>query len=404
MFRRAPSLPPNPDLLEEAGRCVACGLCLPHCPTYRKTLNEADSPRGRIALMRGVLEGRVPLNERLVGHLDLCLGCRACENACPSRVEYGKLADGMREIIEPRRRRPLLRKLTRQALLAGAARPAWLKLGGYLLRGWQGVAGRRGLPEIRPFRHGRTVYPAAGQPRGEIGLFLGCVARLTDAETLASAIYVLNRLGYTVHVPPGQTCCGALHLHEGAPEKARLLQQQNLLAFRGLELTAVVHAASACGATLRDSAGDGGAFPAPVREICDFLHRAEGWEGVRIAPLEAVVAVHEPCSLRNVLHGEKAPYGLLARIPGATVIPLPGNDQCCGAGGLYRLEQPEMADTLLRDKIEAVKASGASIAATTNPGCAMHLAAGLRAAGMTTGMRHPVTLLARQMGMEILPK
>lgn len=401
-------------LLEEAGRCVACGLCLPHCPTYRKTLSEADSPRGRILLMQGVLAGRIPANDRFFAHIDLCLTCRACENACPNKVAYGRLVAGVRGGVEKSRRRSLWQRLMRKTLVDGVVtNPAALRLAAGALRVWQGsglqalvrksgwlkrfglerVAAQ--LPPLKPQPVWEAVYPAIGEVRGEVGLFLGCVARAMDSETLAASIFVLNRLGYTVHVPRGQACCGALHASLGEPEKTCELEQKNLEAFSGLELGAMISTATGCGAALK---GYPQAFSDRVQDITEFLATAKGWQGLEIAPLAEKIAVHEPCSMRNVLHCEGRPYELLRRIPGATVAPLAGNDQCCGAGGTYFLTQPDMAATLLADKMAAMKASEARLLATSNIGCAMHLATGLKAAGIAIEVLHPVTLLARQMG------
>ena len=399
------------SLADEAARCVSCGLCLPHCPTYRKTLSEADSPRGRIVLMQGVLEQRIPANQRFQAHIDLCLACRACESVCPNNVEYGRLINGVRDIVEKTRQRNLWQRLGRRVLMDGVAtKPAVLRLVGGALRTWQATAGKAGwlkrfglvriatqLPPLRPQPVWKAVYPAVGKVRGEVGLFLGCVARVADVETLSASIFVLNRLGYTVHVPPRQGCCGAMHASLGESEKVSVFEEQNLRAFAGVDMEAVISTATGCGAALKSYPQD---FAGRVRDISEFLGEAGGWEEAGIAPLAEKVAVHEPCLMRNVLHCQDKPYDLLRRIPGATVVPLAGNDQCCGAAGTYFLTQPDMAASLLADKIEAVKASGARILASSNIGCAMHLAVGLKAAGIEIEVVHPITLLARQMGFD----
>lgn len=393
------------QLADAAARCVSCGLCLPHCPTYRKTLNEADSPRGRIALMQGVLEGRIPANERFHAHIDLCLACRACENVCPNKVEYGRLVNGVRGIAEKSRRGGMWRRLGRRVLMDGVVtRPTVLRLVGGALRAWQAMASgltgfglaqfKSRLPPLAPQPIWKAVYLATGKLRGEVGLFLGCVARVTDVETLSASILVLNRLGYTVRVPPLQGCCGAMHASLGEPDRVRAFEDRNLLAFANADLEAVISTASGCGTALKSYPQN---FAASVRDISEFLDGAAGWEEAEIAPLTETVAVHEPCLMRNVLHCQDKPYDLLRRIPGVNLVPLAGNDQCCGAAGTYFLTQPAMAASLLADKIEALKASGARILVTSNIGCAMHLAAALKAEGIEIEVVHPVTLLARQM-------
>lgn len=403
-------------IADEAARCVACGLCLPHCPTYRKTLSEADSPRGRIALMQGWLARRIPLNERFIGHIDLCLACRACENACPNNVAYGRLIAGVRGEVERLRRRSLWQQLLRKGLVDGViTKPAMLRLAGSAVWVWQ-MSGVQALvrkskwakqsaparaaaqlPQFKPQPAWRAVYPAEGLVRGAVGLFLGCVARAADSETLRASIFVLNRLGYSVHVTPRQGCCGALHTGLGEPEKARGFERQNLAAFSGAELDAVISTSAGCGAALKAYPPD---FAGKVKDISEFLSAAQGWAAARIAPLPEKVAVHEPCLMRNVLHCQDAPYTLLRRIPGATVEPLAGNSQCCGAAGTYFLTQPDMAGSLLADKMEAVRASGAKYLATSNIGCAIHLVSGLRESGVMIEALHPVTLIARQMGFD----
>jgi glycolate oxidase iron-sulfur subunit len=468
------------EISAEANRCVACGLCLPHCPTYRITQSEADSPRGRIALMGGVTSGRIPMNARFALHMDRCLTCRACEAVCPNNVRFGQLMDKTRALLEPSRPyipngevtvKPWLRKLVERELIAKPERLDALRP---LLRFYQRAGlqkwmrkysllgkGKLALLEAQlPFvdqprapagkanaQSWQRIYPSSGKHRGDVGLFLGCVARVTDVETINSAIVVLNRLGYTVHLPAQQTCCGALHRHGGELETAQKLAEQNIRAFeeltaeltsQGLNLQAIISTASGCGAQLAEyfflpasqplenhpaalqgvedcSPGESGwssrtgSFSVKIMDINAFLAAAEGWHDIKFKPLPCKIAVHEPCSLRNVLRGGKHPYKLLEHIPEAQVIPLPGNNQCCGAAGTYFADQPKMAQMLLNDKLAALNASGARYLATSNVGCATHIGCGLRATGATNSeagselhpdieVVHPVTLLARQIG------
>lgn len=372
-------------------------------------------------LMSAVLDGALPANRRFLLHLDQCLTCRACEEVCPNNVAYGQLANQMRSVMAPFRRRSaparFFRWLALDGIVASPARLAWFaralrgweRLGGRVLARWVGVLGlprlgrlAEALPPIPARQAWRSSYPAEGAMRGKVALFLGCVARVFDVETLNATIFVLNKLGYAVDVPIGQNCCGALHASQGEMAKAGALVEENLLAFAGENWDAVIVTASGCGAALSEYpltlGKDGEAFARKVMEIGDFLDKVETWRGVEILPLHEKIAVHEPCSLRNALHGQAALYRVLRRIPEAEIVALAGNDQCCGAGGAYRLTQPEMSERLLADKVAAIKASSSRIIASSNFGCALHLAAGVRSAGLDIEVMHPVVLLARQMG------
>jgi glycolate oxidase iron-sulfur subunit len=420
-------------LIEESNRCVSCGLCLPHCPTYRLLQSEADSPRGRIALINGVVTNRIPLNEKFIQHLDRCLTCRACESVCPNHVAYGYLADEARKIIrisaasrkQARQTGELQSRLFPALLSAWITQPARLER----LRGWLYLLQKSGaihlfrklnfwnrslvdriLMQLPPVVFPRmetkrkrffppvwqAFYPAAGVEKGKVGLFLGCIARITDAETLNAAIFVLNRIGYSVCIPAGQTCCGALYQHAGEPEKAVQLMQQNRRAFSGSGVQTIIAAASGCGVQLKES--DTGV--AVVSDISKFLMGAADWDTITIKPLAKTIAVHDPCSLRHVLRDAIYPYQLLKYIPDARVVLLADNDQCCGAAGTYFIRQPTLADRLLDGKIKALDQSGAQLLATSNVGCSMHIASRLRATGSGVEVLHPVTLLARQMGMQ----
>lgn len=373
------------NLLAETGRCVACGLCLPHCPTYHKTQSEADSPRGRIMLTQAVLQGAIPANERYRAHMDLCLTCRACERACPNQAPYGKIAESARALLRTQRPATLPEKLGQKLVTSRLM----LRIAGGLLRLGALLQLQKFFPQLpkAPQQQGwQPVYPASSQ-RGEVYLFIGCFSSILETNTLAASIFVLNRLGYTVHVPKAQTCCGGLHAQAGDSPVA--LEQQNRAAFP--ENFPIVSVASGCGMRLADT------FSNRAQDINVFLAQAEGWDNIKLNPLQASIAVHEPCSLRNGLKGEASLYTLLKYIPQATVTALPGNAQCCGGAGSYMLTQPEMANQLLGDKVALTRKAAPDILATANIGCALHLAKGL--ASEKIRIVHPVLLIAEQMGM-----
>jgi glycolate oxidase iron-sulfur subunit len=419
-------------LRDQAGLCVACGLCLPGCPTYRETRDEAESPRGRLSLMRALASAELEPSEKLVAHLEHCLACRACERACPSNVPYGRLLDDAREKLGPAR---LHHGFLHRALLAMLASPSRRRLLDNLLRlarrtGLQrlaqtsGILGRNrltelaasagsGLPRIswQPLYTARTTRrgEAAGAPSvargprldpiGEVALFTGCVTDLLEREAMMGAIAILNHLGYDVHVPKGQTCCGALYRQSGDSEKARALMNRNLEAFSDKRYTAILSIASGCSARLSEYEEDshaGATVASRFRDITGFLADAEWPAGLMLQPLAARIAVHDACLQRNVLREEQSTYRLLRRIPGANISPLPENHLCCGAGGGYFLDHPDMARKLRAPKLVALKTLAPDLLVTSNTGCAMHLRAGLRESGQDLEVLHPVSLLARQ--------
>ncbi len=386
-----------------------CGLCLPHCPTYAKTQNEAESPRGRISLILGLANGHLQADDKLRAHLDSCLLCRACEAKCPSKVQYGEIMDAARSALKQGRPKQEQRinietLATDKQLQRREATRLWLadKTGLRALGRSLGITKALGLERLeqlapcidRP-HDWLTYYPAKTEKKGDVGLFIGCFSDMFDQKTLNDSITLLNACGYGVHVPTAQTCCGALHQHKGESKQAAQLAQQNIDAFAQLDISAVISSATGCGSHLKEYQRITG-NSLPACDINAFLSQIEWPQTIQFTSLNKKVAVHEPCSQRNVLKQSDTPYTLLKRIPALEIISLSGNEQCCGAAGSYMIEQPQMADSLRDDKLKAIKAARPDILVSSNIGCALHLAAGIKAAQINLETLHPISLLARQ--------
>jgi glycolate oxidase iron-sulfur subunit len=398
--------------LSATDRCVKCGLCLPHCPTFKLSGIETDSPRGRISLIQSLDSPDPNWSPGLFRYLDRCLECRACEAMCPSKVPFATLMDSARARLEEKRRRPLQRRWLRAAGLAMLTSPARIKVLGLLLNlyqrlGLQGLIARvpglpyklRRLNGLLPPRRS-AADPAPANPagtRGTVDLFRGCIAGLVDAGTLDATQRLLLRLGYRVNIPARQTCCGALHQHNGEPQQAARLAQRNRAAF-GDGGNPLLVTASGCAAQLLDYGTLYGKADVSQR-VSDIVHflLQHGHTALRFEPLAQTVAIHVPCSHRNVLRQDRDIIDILAWIPELRPLPINPQGGCCGAAGSYLLSQPELADQLRAGVLETLAESGASVLVSTNIGCALHLQAGLRTHGLDMEVVHPVALLERQL-------
>jgi glycolate oxidase iron-sulfur subunit len=397
--------------LSATDRCVKCGLCLPHCPTFRLSGIEADSPRGRISLMQAIDSGQAPWSPGLFRYLDRCLECRACEAMCPSKVPFAQLMDQARARIEPHRRRPALQRWLRRSAMAALASPAGLQglrwlTAMYQRLGLHWLVSRvsclpkdirrlnRMLPPRQRLRH--TAAHLSDEVVGEVDLFRGCVARILDRNTLESSQRFVEALGYRVYVSGGQTCCGALHQHGGAPTTAERLARRNRRAFGG-STRPILITASGCAAQLCEYDRLYGEVDLARRfvEITQFV-REHGPDGLEFEPLPQRVAVHLPCTHRNGLGRGRDILDVLSWIP--ELVPAPILDRgCCGAAGSYMLSQPQVADTLRDAMLGQVRASDARLLVSTNIGCALHLQAGLNDTSKAIEVLHPIALLERQL-------
>lgn len=392
-------------------QCVLCGLCLPGCPTYRLARSEAESPRGRIALIKALAEGHLAATAQAFAHLESCLRCRACEAMCPSRVRYSRihtlgsaLVAPPADLAEGAVRRLLagdgaVMGTVRKALhrYSGSAPQRWLR-GSGMLEGSRLGRLERMLPDERPAAPPPPFTPARGPEQGRVLLYTGCTGQLLSESLIGAALRLLTRLGFGVYLPPRELCCGALDLHNADTSRVGARLAQSLEAVAALPIRALLPLTTACTAQLRE-AGDwlpagAGSSAAPVVELTAFIE-AHADHGLELAPLPATLLVHEPCNHRNVLKGTEAVYRLLARIPGATVLPLAENAYCCGAGGTHALRFPEQGAALRAPKLEDVARRQARYVVSTNLGCALHLAEGLRERGVAVEVVHPVELVGR---------
>ena len=403
--------------------CVHCGLCTASCPTYVETADENDSPRGRIYLMRAVADGRIGLSPEVRHHLDLCLDCRACESACPSGVQYGRLIEpfkvAVRKATPAADRTSLLQRLILHHLfpypdrVKAALAPARLLqsfgvLGAFekvgltkllppTLRRMQAM-----LPQLGPARSRLPeLYPALGPKRARVALFTGCVADAMFPETNAATARVLQQNGCEVVVPRAQVCCGAIHYHSGEEEPAVALAKANFEAFDPSAFDAIIVNAAGCGAMLKEydhlfPAGSADfaraeTFSKKVRDISEFLV-----ELGPVAPrhrMDVKVTYHDACHLCHAQQIRSQPRQLLGLIPGLQLVPLEESELCCGAAGTYNLTQPEMSERLGKRKMNNIAATGAEVVVTGNVGCILQIARQARDRGSKIRVAHPIDLL-----------
>ncbi len=383
-----------------ADTCVKCGLCIERCPSYRVLQREQDSPRGRIALADALARGQLaPDDPGALAALDRCLNCGTCTRVCPANVDYAQLIDLTRAAFpapQPIARRAA-RWLTRHRNLLRALRPmARVARRSALLR--------RLLPRAVPLRDalatvaiGSDATPvpdftaATGPRRGAVALFRGCVAGVLDADTQQAAIRVLTRLGYDVHAPGGDHCCGALDRHHGQADQARDRAQDARMRYHALPVDQVLGSATGCHAQLRDAvfAESGPAFD----DLFAFLDRDELLPTLTFRALTMRVALHVPCTQRDTPGSLAALARVLSRIPGLDIVQLPEEPACCGAAGSYFADHPQVANALRAERVAHLEAAAPMRVLTSNIGCRMHLAAGLAAAGNTATVVHPITLL-----------
>jgi glycolate oxidase iron-sulfur subunit len=432
--------------------CVHCGLCTSSCPTYVETGDENDSPRGRIYLMRSVVDGRLPLSDNVRRHLDLCLDCRSCETACPSGVQYGRLIEPFRvEMHEmanggpssgssdssdsshggaaarQKQKPDWFHRWIMYGLFPNRGRMRWALKPARLMQmfGFDRLAERMGLTSLLPAKLRRmqaqlpqlkpslpelpAFLPAKGPRRARVGLFIGCVADAMFRHVHWATARVLQENGCDVVIPTSQGCCGAIHYHSGASQPALDLMQQNIQAFQNEKLDAVIVNVAGCGAMMKDyshihdeltkansdhTAGvdsDESRFCNLVKDISEFL--------MTLGPvkptgrIDAVVAYQDACHLQHAQKVRQQPRDLLKLIPGISLRPIAEPELCCGAAGSYNLTQPEMADRLGKRKVGCLMEVQPDIVVTGNAGCSLQLQAKLKEAGRNVPVLHPMELL-----------
>jgi glycolate oxidase iron-sulfur subunit len=399
-----------PDL-DEIRKCVHCGICLPQCPTYRVLGEEMDSPRGRIYLMRAAAEGRVGLSETFQRHIDLCLGCRACETACPSGVRFGSLLEATRAQLR-RHGPPAKHRLLEAFVFSVFPEPARLgaALAAFKLYKRSGLRALvratgvlRMLPRLAAMEALLDDVPAAapmpevvaarGRAVGRVGLLMGCVQRHLYPNVNRDTARLLSLTGFEVVIPRAQGCCGALELHAGRLD-AHASRARALAAAFPADLDFIVTNAAGCGSAMKEyglRVPELAPFAARVRDVMELLAGAH----LELGPLDLTVTYHDACHL---VHGQRMrhePRQLLSRIPGLRLVELGDSELCCGSAGVYNLLEPGMARELLDRKLARIAETGARVVAAANPGCLLQIAWGCRERGLDVALVHPVELLAR---------
>lgn len=402
--------PLGQEMAGAVSTCVHCGFCLAACPTYKELGQEADSPRGRIVLMKEVLEGNLDL-EQALPHIDPCLGCLACEPACPSGVPYRDLISPFRAMSEPKRRRSPMQRLTRWLTqftlpspnrFRAAARSGKLaKPFSFLLPRSMRVMLELLPPQLPPRQDWKALYPAIGPRRARVALLTGCAQSVLDPDINTATIEVLNQNGVEVVVPEDQVCCGALSWHVGNLPQARKFASQNLRAFPD-DVDAIVTNAAGCGSGMHEyhlilkgtpDHQRADAFRKKVQDVSAFLVQLGDLKTPRDSGRKMRIAYHDACHLANAQGVRSEPRTLLRMIPGVELCEIAESHLCCGSAGTYNIDQPEIAASLGQQKAASVIATGAEIVASGNIGCMTQLSNHLAKQGSKIRVRHTMQVM-----------
>lgn len=423
-------LPVIPGLdLDSLLECVHCGICLSVCPTYDVLGTEADSPRGRIYMMRALAEGRTELNASIVQHLDSCLGCRACETACPSAVHYGEFLTVVRDEIERKYPRAAKDRTGRKLLVDTLTNPRKLAPMMVGAKAMNGIFGAKNGPvamvnrylfgpnapsvpvpdevslSIKPLPE---FTPAKGEKRARVAVLAGCVMQVLFQRVNRATVRVLAENGCDVLVPRSLGCCGAFHMHNGFLDEARQRARALIEALEKETIDALVINSAGCGSSIKEypevfhAAGEGEweerarAVAAKSKDVSEFLAEL----GLRppTRELRKKVAYHDACHLA---HGQKVrsqPRELLQAIPGLELVDFKDPDWCCGSAGIYNFLQPEIAGQLQEKKVGNILAADPDLVVMGNPGCHSWIEAGIRSKGKTIPVKHTIEVLDEAYG------
>jgi len=390
--------------LNDTDLCVMCGMCLPQCPTYQLYQNETESPRGRIALMQAINQGRIEADSQALLHIDHCLGCLNCETICPSRVPYGELIDEFRDQY----RESIYKPVTSKLVLRQAAKT----------NGINQLATITSSPLVKPFVKAVTAcvntlthtasnpfnvppttynllypgnYSLPDECRGEVSLFIGCSGASLDQQTIDDAILILNQLKFDVHIADNQTCCGALHQHNGQKTTAEQLLLEHKPQSEASDDQTRLFFTPACGDRLMQSSDN------HIMDIRSFILEAlQQWPLSFSTPTQAV-ALHESCSHRNMLKLNTLNYDLLNCIDSLQIIESSNTALCCGAGGIQSINYPLQADALLQGKLKSFDFTQTNTLISDNIGCSLHIKTAISAYNPNIEIMHPVSFLARHL-------
>ncbi|PLT32785.1 (Fe-S)-binding protein [Bacillus sp. V5-8f] len=415
---------------DELLNCMRCGFCLPSCPTYIESgYKESHSPRGRIALMKAVVDGLIEPDEDFERSLDLCLGCRACEPVCPSGVNYGHLLEEARDIVNQNKKHSLPEKIVRKAVFDGLfphqnrMKGLTGMLGLYQRSGLQTVARRTGVMKLLPdnlaamekvlpkvptrkeMNNRPEHLPSIGKQTSRVAFFSGCLMDTVFLETNNATMKLLQLAGCEIVIPKDQACCGALHGHSGEKQSAKELAKRNIRAFDDLDVDFIITNAGGCGAFLVDYdhllkddpiwKERAIAFKEKIKDISEVLVATKFHEKVKLELPQQVITYQDSCHLRNVMKTSSAPRLLIQAIKGVEFREMKNADRCCGSAGIYNIIESEMSMKILDSKMEMAKATHATTIVTANPGCLLQVKLGIEREGLSSTMRgvHIVDLL-----------